>query len=568
MTHYLRRWGLGLALLISFTQVAAEGAAERIFHGGTLYTADAKRPQVTALAVKDGRISYLGDWAGAQAHRDQHTELVDLQGLTATPGFIETHAHLAGLGQQQQTLDLSAAKNYPDMVALVAAKVAGTPSGEPIVGRGWHQDKWDSPPQPRVKGFQTHGALSAVSPEHPVVLVHASGHAVFVNARAMAMAGIDRDTRFSGFGEIIRDEHGQPTGLLNENAAALVASLGRAKTVSERLAKRSQQLELGMAAALRAGITSFHDAGDGALDIEALMALGTAGKLPLRLYLMLSSKEPELVVDWFSRGPLINHFDHHLTVRAVKVHGDGALGSRGAWLLDDYSDRPGHVGTATYPMAQLQPLAAQALAAGFQLAVHAIGDRTNRVVLDHFEAALTVSPHSDHRFRIEHAQHLHPQDIPRFGQLGVIAAMQSVHMSSDRPWAIDRLGLQRIQRGAYAWQSLLGSGARVINGSDAPVEPINPLASFYAAVSRQTLAGLPAGGYEPAQKMSRSQALNSYTIDAAFGEFNEQHKGSLAMGKLADITVFSADIMSIPAADILHTEVIMTIVGGEVKYQR
>jgi len=568
MTYTLRHWALGLALFTAATQAIAQGAADRLFHGATFYTVDAKRPQVTAVAVKHGRISYIGDWIGAQAHRDQHTELVDLQGLTATPGFIETHAHLAGLGQQQQTLDLTTAKNYPDIIAMVAAKVATTASGELIVGRGWHQDKWDSPPQPMVKGFQTHGALSEISAENPVVLVHASGHAVFVNALAMSLAGIDGDTIFSGFGEIIRDDHGQPTGVLNENAAALVANIGVANTADQRLAKRSHQLELGMAAALRAGITSFHDAGDDAVDIEALMALGAAGKLPLRLYLMISSREPKLVAQWFARGPLINHFDHHLSVRAIKVHGDGALGSRGAWLLEDYSDRPGHVGTATFPMEQLQPLAAQALTGGFQLAVHAIGDRSNREVLDRFEGALQAHPIRDHRFRIEHAQHLHPADIPRFGQLGVIAAMQSVHMSSDRPWAIDRLGAQRIEQGAYMWQSLLKSGARVINGSDAPVEPINPLASFYAAVSRQTLAGQPLGGYEPAQKMSRSQALNSYTLDAAFGEFNEQHKGSLAVGKLADITVFSNDILRIPAADILTTEVVMTIVGGEIRYRR
>lgn len=546
----------------------ASSYADTVLHNGTIYTADDSKPTVTALALKNGRVIYRGDFSGLKPLINDVTRLIDLQQQTATPGFIETHAHLSSLGKASQTLDLTKAKSYQDIVQLVEKAVSNTPVGQVIIGRGWHQNKWEQQPSILVKGFQTHAALSAVSPDNPVLLTHASGHAVFANARAMNVAGVDSSTEFTGDGEIIKDHKGNPTGIFNENAAKLFATVIAPKDPSSLLASRVKQLTLGMQEALAAGITSLHDAGNSAVDIEALMTLGNSGKLPLRLYLMLSSNYPELISSWFAKGPLLGYFDNHLTIRAVKIHGDGALGSRGAWLLDEYTDRPGHYGMPTYPMDGVEKLARESLAAGFQLAVHAIGDRTNREVLDRFALALSSNPNPDHRFRIEHAQHISIEDIPRFGQLGVIAAVQSVHMSSDRPWATKRLGNERIEQGAYVWQKLLKSGAVVINGTDAPVEPITPLASFYAAVTRQTLSGTPAGGYEPSQKMSRQQALKSYTLDAAYGEFNEKIKGSLEVGKLADITVFSRNIMTIPAAEILNTNVTMTIVGGEIKYQQ
>lgn len=537
--------------------------ADMAFTNAVVYTVEGPSTTAEALASRAGRIVYVGSSEGLASWIGPNTRVIDLAGKTVTPGFIESHAHLRGLGHSLQILQLASLNNYEAMVALVAAAVESTPKGEWILGRGWHQSKWDRVPSPQVKGFQTHHALSAVSPDNPVMLGHASGHAVFVNAKAMELAGITADTVFSGDGEIIKDEHGEPTGILNENAAYLVQKLVADLTMEQR----KKQIERGMEESLRWGITSFHDAGVTSGDIEAMQALGREGRLTVRLYPMLSSADPALIEAFMQSGPMISAFDDYLTVRSIKVHADGALGSRGAWLHEDYLDRPGHRGMPTYPMDGVLQLAQRSLERGFQLNVHAIGDRTNTEVLDRFQAALDANPVSDHRFRIEHAQHLRESDIPRFAELGVIAAMQAIHMGSDRPWAIKRLGKERIEAGAYVWQKLLQSGARVINGTDAPVEPISPLASFYASVSRKTLAGEPDGGYEASQRMSRAQALRSYTLDAAFGEFGESVKGSLEVGKYTDLTVFDRDIMTIPENEILSAKIAMTVVGGVVRYQ-
>ncbi|MCB0853822.1 MAG: amidohydrolase family protein, partial [Bacteroidetes bacterium] len=314
------------------------------------------------------------------------------------------------------------------------------------------------------------------------------------------------------------------------------------------------------------GLTSFQDAGSGALDIEVYQEFLNEEKLDIRLWIMLSGGNQELLDDWYQKGPRI---DDQLTIRAIKLYADGALGSRGAWLLEEYTDRPGHFGNPIMPMATVFGVSEAALTHGFQVCVHAIGDRANQEVLDQFEKAFEANPEAakDSRFRVEHAQHLHLDDIPRFAELDVIASMQAIHMSSDRPWAIDRLGQKRIEDGAYVWQKLLQSGAKVINGTDAPVEPVSPIASFYASVTRQTLSGTPEGGYEPSQKMTREQALKSYTLDAAYGAFQENEKGSIEVGKLADFTVLSQDIMTVPDQDILRTEIVYTIVGGEIKYR-
>jgi predicted amidohydrolase YtcJ len=294
-----------------------------------------------------------------------------------------------------------------------------------------------------------------------------------------------------------------------------------------------------------------------------------AGKMGVRMYAMLTGWDEELLQEWYVNGPMVDP-DHLLTIRSIKLNCDGALGSRGAWLLEEYTDRPGHFGHETLPMSYVKETALKGLQHGFQVCSHAIGDRANREILDRYEAAFTELPElsDNHRFRIEHAQHLHPEDIPRFAQLGVIPAMQAIHLSSDRPWAIDRLGEQRIKEGAYMWQALLQSGIPVVNGTDVPVEPLDPIASFYASVSRKTLKGTPEEGYEPAQKMTREQALRSYTLDAAYGAFEEGIKGSITPGKLADFTVFSQDLMTVPEAELLNTEVVMTIFDGEVVYQK
>lgn len=542
--------------------------ADIVFKNGTIYTVDDQQSIAEAVAVKDGMIIAIGNSKDISAYEDSETEVVDLAGKTMTPGFIESHGHLMGIGYNKLELDLMHVKTYDELVEKVAEAVEKAEPGDWITGRGWHQSKWIETPDKVVKGFQTHEQMSAVSPDNPVYLRHASGHATFANAKAMELAGVNRlsieslSSEVEG-GEIIKDQLGNPTGVFTERASSLVGKL-----VPRDTEERAElALEMAIQECLEKGITSFHDAGSGQAFIDRLQKFKAEGKLGIRMYTMLTGRQPELLEEWYKRGPMIDP-DHFVTVRSIKLNCDGALGPRGAWLLEPYSDRPDHVGHETLPMETVTTVSEKGLEHGFQVCSHAIGDRANREILDRYEAAFQKYPDlKDHRFRIEHAQHLHPDDIPRFGGLGVIAAMQAIHMSSDRPWAIKRLGKIRIKQGAYVWQKLLQSGATIINGTDAPVEPVDQIPSFYASVSRKTLAGLPEGGYEPDQAMSRYEALRSFTIDGAFGEFEEDFKGSIEVGKAADFTVFDKDIMTIPEKEILDTKVAMTIVAGKVAYK-
>lgn len=543
--------------------------ADLIIRGGPIYTADDNQPTVEAVAVKGDTIQFAGTLEETMKYQGETTEVLDLGGATMTPGFIESHGHIMGVGFNEMNLDLMSVKSYDELVEKVKEAVAKAEPGQWILGRGWHQDKWDAKPDKMVKGFQTHELLSAASPNNPVYLSHASGHAGFANAKAMQLAGVNPlsveklSSELNEGGEIIRDKNGNPTGIFNERAQTLIAKV-IPKNTPERNAKA---LELAMDACARNGLTGFHDAGASRESIELFQSFATAGKLKSRLYVMITGFDRGLIYEWYKRGPLVD--PRGVTVRAIKLNCDGALGSRGAWLLEPYTDRPDFSGMATFPMDSVLKTSRDALKYGFQVCSHAIGDRANREVLDRYETAFKENPSiTNHRFRIEHAQHLHPNDIPRFGQLGVIPAMQAVHLSSDRPWAIERLGEKRIKEGAYMWQSLLKSGAKVINGTDAPVEPVTPIASFYASVTRKTLKGEPEGGYEPEEKMTREQALRSYTLDAAFGAFEENIKGSIAKGKLADFTVFSQDIMTVDENQLLNTQVVRTIVGGKTVYQK
>lgn len=543
--------------------------ADLLIFGGKIYTVNEAQPMVEAVAVKDGKILFAGAADEARRFSTSKTRVVYLSGGTMTPGFIEGHGHLMGVGYNEMELDLMAVKSYDELVEKVKAAVEKARPGEWIVGRGWHQDKWDQLPDKMVKGFQTHHLLSDVSPDNPVFLRHASGHAALANAKAMEIAGVNplsveksQSTDGNG-GEIIRDELGNPTGIFNERAMSVVGQHIPQDSDSTRV----RALELALKACHRNGITGFHDAGASQESIDLFQRFKEAGKLDLRLYVMLGG--PALARQWFNRGPELDP-DHWLTIRAIKLSCDGALGSRGAWLLEPYADRAGFYGMATMSMDTVLAIARAGIENGFQVCAHAIGDRANREVLDRYEVAIRENPAkaADHRFRIEHAQHLHPLDIPRFAALNVIPAMQAIHMSSDRPWAIERLGEKRIEEGAYMWQSLLKSGARIVNGTDAPVEPLNPIPSFYASVSRKTLKGEPEGGFEPAEKMTRAQALRSYTLDAAFGAFQEAVLGSIEQGKYADFTVFSQNIMEVEEDRLLDTEVVMTFINGELVFNR
>lgn len=544
--------------------------ASMLIYGGTIYTVDNNQATVEAVAVKGDTILFAGSLSEAEMFKGEATELIDLKGKTMTPGLIEGHGHFMGLGYNEISLDLLGTTSYQSIIDAVAKRVETAKPGEWITGRGWHQSKWDSLPENLVKGFQTHFRLSDVSPDNPVYLSHASGHAGFANAKAMEVAGLTGLYK-EGLGayeveggEVILDKGGRPTGVFNERAQTLIT-----RHIPEKTAETDRQaFDLAVKASHRNGITSFHDAGIPRETIEFYDEMQANDKMDVRIYAMLTGWDKELLNEWYAKGVRVDP-DHKFTIRSVKLNCDGALGSRGAWLLEPYADRPDHFGHETLPMDFVRETAFNGLRNGFQVCAHAIGDRANREILDRYEMAMDAlkDKAEDHRFRIEHAQHLHPDDIPRFAELGVIPAMQAVHMSSDRPWAIDRLGEKRIKEGAYMWQDLLKSGVPIVNGTDVPVESINPIASFYASISRKTLKGLPEGGYEPEQKMTRAQALRSYTLDAAYGAFEEDIKGSIEVGKLADFTIYNQDLMTVSEDKVLNTKVMMTIFDGKVVFE-
>jgi len=543
--------------------------ADVLFTHAKVYTMNATRPTASAVGVLKGKIIFVGSDTEAKKYIGDNTKVIDLKQNTMTPGFIESHGHFMGMGYSEMDLNLMKTRSYDDLLEMVKEAVSRAKPGEWILGRGWHQSKWDPQPAIMIKGFQTNERLNAISPDNPVYLTHASGHAAFANDVAIKLAGVNqlsveqiqKDTQG---GEIIRDKLGNPTGIFTETTQKLIAS----KIPDRTEAQKDRAMELAIENCQKNGITSFVDAGAPRETLARYQKFKDEGKLGVRMYVMLTGRDPSLLEEWYKKGSMIDSVDHFYTIRSIKLNCDGALGSRGAWLLEDYTDRPGHRGAATISMDFVKDVAEKGLLHGFQVCSHAIGDRTNREVLDRYEWAFNQHPvlAKDSRYRIEHAQHLNPVDIPRFARLGVIASMQAIHLSSDRPWAIDRLGKKRIEEGAYMWQSLLKSGAKVINGTDVPVEPIDPIACFFASVTRQTLQGTPPGGYEPKEKMTREQALRSYTLDAAYGEFEENYKGSIEVGKAADFTVFSQDIMTVPDNKILNTRIVKTILGGNIVY--
>jgi hypothetical protein len=455
------------------------------------------------------------------------------------------------------------AKSWQDIVELVREAAAEAEPGAWIIGRGWHQSKWNAPPEPNVEGYPIHTGLSRVSPRNPVELTHASGHMSFVNELAMRMSGITAETADPAGGKILRDKQGRPTGALRETAQSLVASNRQSQLAQAEQDRRA--IALATQECLRKGITSFQDAGASFRQIDLFRELADAGKLRLRLWLMVRESNGRLQQS-LAKYRTIGAGNQHLTVRAIKSMIDGALGSQGAWLLEPYNDLPDSKGLQLISLDYLARTAELAREHDYQLCVHAIGDRANRETLNVFERAFGTLPRpNDLRWRIEHAQHLHPDDIPRFAQLGVIASMQAVHATSDAPFVIERLGQKRAQDGAYAWKSLLDTGAVIVNGTDAPVEDVDPLASFYAAVTRK----LPDGStFFPEQTMTRRQALRSYTIDAAYAAFEEDLKGSLTPGKLADMVVLSRDLLTCPEKEILSTQVELTIIGGKIEFAR
>ena len=536
--------------------------ADLVLTNGHIVTVDGARPEAQAVAARGGRIVALGTDDEMRRYVGPATQVIDLGGRLAIPGFIESHAHVTGLGEMRMELDLTTANSWDDIVAMVAEAVRQSRPGEWIYGRGWHQEKWTSRPQPNVEGFPTHASLDKVSPNNPVVLEHASGHASFVNARAMELSGIKRSTESPAGGDVLRDASGDATGLLRETAQRLVKE--PELSAADRAAHLRKTLELANEEVIAKGITTLVDAGSPLEVIDGMRQAVDDGAVGVRLWVMIRQANAAFASK-LTQYRTIDYADGHFTVRAIKKVMDGALGSRGAWLLTPYADKPDSTGLNTTPLAEIQEAARLAIANGYQLCVHAIGDRANRETLDIFEQAFKANPaKKDLRWRVEHAQHLSAADIPRFGRLGVIASMQGIHCTSDAPYVLQRLGPKRAEEGAYVWQKLMKSGALVANGTDAPVEDVDPIPNFYASVSRRLKDG---SVFYPDQRMSRMEALKSYTINGAYAAFEEGNRGSLTPGKYADITVLSKDIMSVPEAEIPSAKVVYTIVGGKILYK-
>jgi len=553
------------------TQPAAGAApqpATLVLRGGKIVTVDQAKPEAQAMAVRGDTIVALGSNQEIQPYIGAGTRVIDLKGALAVPGLIDAHVHFTGVGEAARNLKLGTAKNWDEIVRLVGDAAKKAKPGEWIIGRGWHQEKWSEVPTANVEGFPVHEALSRVSPDNPVWLEHASGHAAFANALAMKIAEVTRTTPDPDGGKILRDKDGNATGLLNERAQSLVDSaLARdraTRTAAQVEAELRSVIESASRETLAKGLTSVQDAGSPPSTIEVMKRVVDEGKLPLRVSMMLRQDAKQMAAD-MPKYRTINYGDKRFTVRMIKRAIDGALGSRGAWMLEPYADLATS-GMATDSLDDIRMIAELAIQHGYQMAVHAIGDRGNRETLDIFEQTFKKHPEKnsrDLRWRIEHAQHISAADIPRFGQLGVIASMQGIHATSDAVFVLARLGPKRAEEGAYVWQKLKKTGAIIANGTDAPVEDIDPIPSFYASVSRKVKDG---SVFYPDQRMSRMEALRSYTLDAAFAAFDEGIKGSLTPGKLADITVVSKDIMTIAEDQIPSAAIVYTIVGGKVQY--
>ena len=557
------------SIIIYTSSCAEKETASMILINGKIATMDKNNPSAQAIAFQGDRILAIGSITEVEALKDEQTKVIDLKGNFAMPGFIEGHGHFSGLGKSLMDLNFLKSKNWQEIVDMVAEAAKTAEPGEWIEGRGWHQEKWNEIVERNVHGYPYHDELSAVSPNNPVLLRHASGHGVFANKKAMELGGISKETLSPVGGEIVRDGSGEAIGMFEERAMSLVYAAFREyeKTLSQDDLKKRwyKAIELAQEECLKKGITSFQDAGSSYLEIDRYTQLAKEGKFDLRLWAMLRHSYDEMNGN-LKQFPIIDAGDHFFTCRSIKTEVDGALGSYGAWLLKSYNDKQHFVGQNTTTIEEVTNIARLAAENDLQLCVHAIGDRANREVINIFEKNIKANPTKDWRWRIEHAQHLHPEDIPRFREWGIIASMQGIHCTSDAPFVVDRLGEKRAREGAYPWRSLLDAGVLIANGTDAPVEDVDPLESFYASVTRKRAdTGLE---FFTEQKMTREEGLYSYTLGNAFAGFEEKDKGSLEVGKLADVTVLTKDLRDCPDGEILEAEVVYTIVGGEVKFKK
>jgi predicted amidohydrolase YtcJ len=546
---------LSASLGVAARQPATSGPPDLIVHNAVVYTMADGQPAAEAFAVRDGRFVAVGASAHVLRSRGPSTRLLDAAGLTVVPGLQDAHGHVLGLGKPLQELDLRATRSFDAIVKKVRERASAVQPGEWIVGRGWDQNRW------AVTDWPAPGPLDLAAPENPVFLTRIDGHAALASRRALAAAGVTRETPDPPGGRLIRDPSGAPTGVLVDRAQAIVAE----RVPQPSHAQLVEQLLLADREMRRVGLTMVHDAGVSPEIVELYRELVESDRFATRVYVMLTGLNTG---DWFTRGPLVDP-RQRLTVRAIKLVADGALGSRGAALLEEYSDEPGNKGLLVTPPERLYAAARAASEAGFQTAIHAIGDRANREVLDIFERVEREVPRArELRPRDEHAQILDASDIPRFASLGVIASIQATHCTSDMPWAPRRIGDGRIAEGAYVWRKLIDSGARLAHGSDFPVERPDPLLGFYAAITRQDTSGAPPAGWAPDQRLTRVEALRALTLGAAFAAHAERDLGSIEPGKLADFVMLSRDIMRVDPRDVLSTVIVRTVVGGRTVYEQ
>ena len=532
-----------------------------MFLNGNIYTANAKLPHAEAVAVKDDRIVFVGSNADAKKFQGANTRTVDLHGSTVVPGMTDAHYHFIGVGQREMNLNLEGITNLQDFLAKVKARVDQAKPGEWVTGRGWIETFWRPPV------FPTRADLDKISPNNPVFLTRADGHGAVANSAALKLGNVTKDTPDPFGGQILRDKQsGEPVGMLLDNAQGLVSrNIPRPSD-----ADIDQAIMLANKRSIELGWTQVQDPGGSYDDVAHYQKLYGQGKLKIRVYKAVYGPGPQaqrLLRD----GPIIEAFGNRLNVRAIKVVSDGALGSRGAALLAPYSDAPDSKGFLRVKEEDLLPMLKEALQKGIQVETHAIGDYANRFTLDEYEKALNAVPKSQRkiaapRWRIEHSQIINPADIPRFAKLGIIPSMQPSHAIGDLHFAPSRLGMERL-KGAYAWNTLLKTGVIIPGGSDAPVERGEPMIEFYAAVARKDIRGFSGDGWHPEEKVSREDALKMFTIWPAQVAFEENLRGSIEVGKLADLTVLSADIMTIPEMDILKTRCVMTVIGGEIVFE-
>ena len=544
--------------------------AELVLLNGKILTVDEHKPEAEALATRGDIIVAIGSSSEIRQYVGKETEVIDLEKHLAIPGFIEGHGHYYSLGASLMELELRYTRNWTEIVKLVAQAAREARPGEWIVGRGWHQDKWDRTPEPNIEGLPFHHELSVVSPKNPVFLSHTSGHGVFVNSAAMEVAGITSRNVDPPGGEIVRDDNGDALGMLRESAAQpardALARYKAERSEDEIEIDMRRQVQMAAQNALENGVTSFHDMGSTWEELDLLKVMAEEGNLPIRLYMAIQEPASEMK-SRLDDYRIVGYGNNYLTIRCIgeKVL-DGALGTHGGWLLEPYTDLPRSYGLNVTPVSEIRKSAELAISHDYQMAIQGIGDRAARELFNIYEEQFREHPEkNDLRWRIEHAQVTHPEDLPRYAAMGVIPGIQGIFACSDGPWVTDRLGEVRTRERGYVFRSMVESGAVVMNGTDPPVEEIDPIASFHCSIARQ----LPDGSiFQPEQRMTREQTLRSYTINNAYAAFEENFKGSLELGKLADITVLSKDIMTVPEDEILETEIVYTIIGGKIKFKK